>query len=181
MSHIYSIDAFSPTASYELRDYFNKLLKPILNDNKVIIFLCIGTDRSTGDSLGPLIGHKLKKYKFNKIYIYGSLENPIHSNNIVSIIDKIKLNFTNPFIIAIDAALGTVQNIGKILIETGPLLPGSALNKNLPCIGNMSIKGIVNICGHMEFIILQNTRLYTVMTLADSIANGIALFSSKMT
>ena len=24
-----------------------------------VVFLCIGTDRSTGDSLGPLIGHKL--------------------------------------------------------------------------------------------------------------------------
>lgn len=26
-----------------------------------VVFLCIGTDRSTGDSLGPLIGHKLKE------------------------------------------------------------------------------------------------------------------------
>ena len=24
-----------------------------------VMYLCIGTDRSTGDSLGPLIGHKL--------------------------------------------------------------------------------------------------------------------------
>lgn len=181
MNDIYSIDAFSPTASHELRDYLNKLLKPIINDNKTIIFLCIGTDRSTGDSLGPIIGYKLKQCNFKKIYIYGSLENPIHSNNIISIIDKIKLSFNNPFIIAIDAALGTVQNIGKILIENRPLLPGSALNKDLPCIGDMSIKGIVNISGNMDFIVLQNTRLYTVMTLADSIANGIALFSSKMT
>ena len=23
-----------------------------------IMFLCIGTDRSTGDSLGPLVGHR---------------------------------------------------------------------------------------------------------------------------
>lgn len=23
-----------------------------------VMFLCIGTDRSTGDSLGPLVGHK---------------------------------------------------------------------------------------------------------------------------
>ena len=26
-----------------------------------VVFLCIGTDRSTGDSLGPLIGYKLRK------------------------------------------------------------------------------------------------------------------------
>ena len=28
---------------------------------KKLVFLCIGTDRSTGDSLGPLIGYKLKQ------------------------------------------------------------------------------------------------------------------------
>ena len=26
-----------------------------------VVILCIGTDRSTGDSLGPLIGYKLKE------------------------------------------------------------------------------------------------------------------------
>ena len=31
-----------------------------LRGKEGVIFLCIGTDRSTGDSLGPLIGHKLK-------------------------------------------------------------------------------------------------------------------------
>ena len=31
-----------------------------------VIFLCIGTDRSTGDSLGPLVGHKLRKCRLKK-------------------------------------------------------------------------------------------------------------------
>jgi len=44
----------------------------------------------------------------------------------------------------------------------------------------MSIKGIVNISGGMDFTLLQNTRLYTVMTLADSISNGISLFSKSV-
>ena len=48
-------------------------LKPIMDENRDIIFLCIGTDRSTGDSLGPLIGYKLKPIISQKLYIYGSL------------------------------------------------------------------------------------------------------------
>ena len=55
------------------------------------------------------------------------------------------------------------------------------MNKNLPAVGNMSITGIVNISGGFEFMVLQNTRLYTVMTLADSISNGIYHFILKVT
>ena len=54
-----------------------------LHQNRPIIFVCIGTDRSTGDSLGPLVGYKLKYLSKNNIYIYGTLENPIHAKNMV--------------------------------------------------------------------------------------------------
>ena len=30
-----------------------------------VVFLCIGTDRSTGDSLGPLIGSRLEAEQMN--------------------------------------------------------------------------------------------------------------------
>jgi putative sporulation protein YyaC len=66
-----------------------------------------------------------------------------------------------------------LQNVGKIFIESKPLFPGSALDKDLPKIGDLSITGIVNISGALEFMVLQNTRLYTVMKLADVISNGI--------
>ena len=177
MKDMCCIDGFSPTSSSEIKAYFIKNLKPIIDDNRDIIFLCIGTDRSTGDSLGPLIGYKLKPIIPKNIYVYGSLESPIHATNILTILDKIKINFNNPYIVAIDAALGSVHNIGKIIIENKPLSPGAAFNKSLPAIGNMSIKGIVNISGCMDFTLLQNTRLYTVMTLADSISNGISFLT----
>ena len=92
-------------------------MENILISNRAIIFLCIGTDRSCGDSLGPLIGYKLSSIKTNKFYVYGSLENPIHSLNIESTIEKIYDSFKDPFIIAIDASLGAPKNVGKIFIE----------------------------------------------------------------
>lgn len=177
-SNIY-IDSTKPNSYVDIRDYLWSFLKPIVKCKRPIIFLCIGTDRSTGDSLGPLIGHKLKFLKRKNFYIYGTLENPVHSKNIETIISRINENFENPYIVAIDACLGSFQNIGKVIIKNEPLIPGSALNKNLPSVGNMSITGIVNISGNFEYMVLQNTRLYTVMELADSISNGIYHFILK--
>jgi putative sporulation protein YyaC len=154
-------------------------LQPILYDHRAIIFVCIGSDRSTGDSLGPLVGYKLKYLSKNNIYVYGTLENPIHAKNIVNTLDEINSDFKNPYIVAIDSCLGSLNNIGKVFIQKKPLLPGLALNKQLPGVGEMSITGIVNISGSFEFLVLQNTRLNTVMNLADSISKGIYYFILK--
>ncbi|MDS0527922.1 spore protease YyaC [Clostridium sp. SHJSY1] len=179
MSTCFNVDSTEPDSFIKIRDYLYNELKPIIKSNRNIIFLCIGTDRSTGDSLGPLIGYKLRYLKKKNFYIYGNLANPIHSKNIEIIINRIYENFENPFIIAIDACLGSFQNIGKIFIDKVPLHPGLAVNKNLPPIGDMSITGIVNISGSFEFMVLQNTKLYTVMTLADCVSSGIYHFILK--
>ena len=47
-----------------------------------VIFLCIGTDRSTGDSLGPLVGHKLRKCRLKKAAVIGTLDKPVHAMNL---------------------------------------------------------------------------------------------------
>ena len=56
---------------------FSKKLSSFLNSadafSHPIAVMCIGSDRSTGDSLGPLIGYKLSKFAFNNVFIYGSL------------------------------------------------------------------------------------------------------------
>ena len=177
MCKVFSTDISSPNAYIKIKDYLSTELQPLIKNNVAIIFLCIGTDRSTGDSLGPLIGYKLKFLSKNNIHIYGTLDNPIHSKNLSEILYKINYNFNNPYIIAIDSCLGSFANIGKIFIEKKPLRPGSALNKNLPQVGEMSITGIVNISGSLEFLVLQNTRLSTVMNLADVISKGIYHFT----
>lgn len=179
MCENFSIDSSSLTAYIKIKDYLLTELQPILNDSRPIVFVCIGSDRSTGDSLGPLVGHKLKYLSKNNIYVYGTLESPIHAKNMIDILDEIKFNFKNPYIIAIDSCLGSLNNIGKIFIQKKPLLPGLALNKQLPPVGEMSITGIVNISGSFEFLVLQNTRLNTVMKLADSISRGIYYFIIK--
>ncbi|MGL5480173.1 MAG: spore protease YyaC, partial [Clostridium sp.] len=98
----------------------------------------------------------------------------VHSKNLRETLLYIESNFKNPYVIAIDASLGSMNSIGKVFIEDSPLSPGLALNKNLPQVGDLSITGVVNISGNYEFMVLQNTRLYTVMLLAKFISNSLS-------
>jgi putative sporulation protein YyaC len=135
-----------------------------------IIILCIGTDRSTGDSLGPLVGYKLANLNYDHVHVFGSLEEPVHANNLEDKIKFIYSNYKNPLFIAIDACLGKMNHIGYISVSNNPISPGAGVNKTLPKIGHISIMGIVNFQGFMDFLVLQNTRLHVVMKMADLIA-----------
>lgn len=138
-----------------------------------IIFVCIGTDRSTGDSLGPLIGTFLEQKNVHPFHVYGTLDQPIHALNLAEKLYEIKQTHINPFIIGIDACLGRLKSVGVIQIGTGPIKPGAGVNKELPAVGDIHISGIVNVSGFMEYYVLQNTRLNLVMKMAKTIANGI--------
>lgn len=173
MSTKFTLNSMEIDSIYQLRDILSEKLIKIVKSKRPIIFLCIGTDRSTGDSLGPLIGDKLKNLISDKAILYGTLEHPVHAKNLCLILEEINIKYNNPYIIAIDACLGNIQSIGNIIIEDKPLSPGAAMNKQLPKVGDLSITGVVNISGALEFMVLQNTRLYTVMRLADVISRGI--------
>lgn len=145
-----------------------------------IVFVCIGTDRSTGDSLGPLIGTLLEEKEIAPYHVYGTLDDPIHAVNMDAKLAEIKEKHFNPFIIGIDACLGRLKSVGSIQVGNGPVKPGAGVNKELPEVGNMHITGIVNVSGFMEFFVLQNTRLNLVLKMAKTIANGIFASSQQL-
>ena len=84
-----------------------------------LIILCVGTDRSTGDSLGPLVGDRLKFVESEFIRVYGTLDEPVHAKNLVSVMERIEKRYSNPFIISIDACLGKSKNVGCIFVDKG--------------------------------------------------------------
>ncbi|WP_110114507.1 spore protease YyaC [Bacillus sp. CGMCC 1.16541] len=158
-------------ASLVLKDHLLSLLPSSLD--KQIVVVCIGTDRLTGDSLGPLVGTKLKEKGLSSFHIYGTLEEPIHAVNLKETLKEIYKVHHNPFVIGIDACLGKMKSVGMVTMGGGPVKPGAGVNKDLPPVGNMYITGIVNVSGFMEFFVLQNTRLFLVMKMADLIAECI--------
>ncbi len=175
-----TIDVNKPYSFSYFCNYFEECMSKFYDENySDIIIVCIGTDRATGDCLGPLIGYKVKDMKYNNVHVYGTLDEPVHAKNLCEYLELFN-KFDNPFIIAIDACLGRLERIGFVNIKEGPLSPGSGVNKNLPAIGHVNITGIVNVGGFMEIMILQNTRLSVVMNMANLIANGLKYNIWKM-
>ena len=93
---------------------------------------------------------------------------PVHAGNLQLYIDKINETFVDPFIIAIDASLGREEHIGLITLE-----PGLGVKKKLPEVGAVHITGIVNSSSNSNHSILQTTRLYLIIQLADVIFNAL--------
>ena len=147
--------------------YLSEVLKNVIRENTVIV--CIGTDRAIGDALGPLVGTMLKNSDF-KYPVYGTLDKPIHALNIFESLEYIKNKHPNGNFLAIDACLGSKDNIGNIQIREGPILPGKGVGKKLPEIGNYSIVGIVDRIDENNKFSFNNIRLSFVVELAEIIA-----------
>ena len=167
-------------ASIEFGDSLYQLLcKEVVS--RPLVFLCIGSDRATGDCLGPLLGHRLDAVLRNSPYfVYGTLKEPVHAKNLKETIDKIYHIHENPLIVAIDASLGRSSHVGYYTLGEGPLRLGAGVDKQLPIVGDYYITGIVNISGLLDQMLLQTTRLHTVMSLSDQIYEGIRHFIYKL-
>lgn len=136
------------------------------------VIVCIGTDRSTGDSLGPLIGSALQE-RLVPVSVYGTLDEPVHAANLAEALAGIRNNQAGKPVLAVDACLGRAENVGFISVKRGALRPGTGVNKRLPAVGHLHVVGVVNVGGFMEYFVLQNTRLSLVMRMADLIADAI--------
>lgn len=170
--YFYSSEAASVN---EFGQAFKTLLQKNMLPSQTAVFLCIGTDRATGDCLGPLLGHKLSQLAPRDCHVFGTLEAPVHAKNLSSTVAHIRQYISNPFIIAVDASLGKPSHVGCFTLGVGPLKPGAGVNKNLPEVGDLFVTGIVNFSGIFDQMLLQTTRLSIVMTLAENIYSGIML------
>ncbi|MYL54251.1 spore protease YyaC [Pontibacillus yanchengensis] len=156
-------------------------LKEWVPANRDIVIVCIGTDRSTGDSFGPLIGTLLEEKRLQNIYVYGTLDEPVHAVNLAEKLEHIQQTHRHPYIIGVDACLGKVSSVGNIILGQGPVKPGAAVKKQLPDVGEIHLTGVVNVSGFMEYFVLQNTRLHLVMQMAKKVAKTIDSFDRQLT
>lgn len=157
-----------------LYKYINKKIK---RHNSIVVF-CIGTDRATGDSLGPLVGTRLVKMGFENVM--GTINTPVHA---VNIDEKIRLMYSMydaPLVIAVDACLGIYSHIGSMSVWEGAICPGAGISKKLSEVGDVSVTGIVNKWSRDGIVQLQSTRLALVMNMAEIIADGISETMEKI-
>ncbi|MEF2969273.1 spore protease YyaC [Paenibacillus sp. M1] len=136
--------------------------------DREITFLCIGTDRSTGDALGPLVGTRLAEHGFP--HVVGTLQFPCDADNLELRMAAIPREHV---IVAIDACLGASASVGSYLVSGQPLVPAQSVGVTLPAVGHYSVAAVVNVNGPKPYWTLQMTSLYQVMRMADVLADSI--------
>lgn len=173
--YTYYIENKRAGADMKLAALLLNILTSFEKDFQDLVILCIGSDRITGDSLGPLVGYSLSKNPLESTWIYGTLEHPVHALNLDETINMVQQRHPGSLVLAIDASLGSRRHLGCLTITRGALEPGLGVRKKLQPVGDISITGIVNTSGTFDHFNLQTTRLATVVSMADSIVSGILL------
>ena len=103
----------------------------------------------------------------------GTLEEPLHALNLEERLLPLTVAAGGPLIVAVDAALGPMGNVGAVNLRRGGLLPGQGVGKTLPRIGELAVTATVNVqAGALDVQVLQSTRLFLVQQLAELI--GVA-------
>lgn len=143
-----------------------------------LVALCIGSDRYTGDALGPLVGSHLEER--GACLVYGSLDHTVHAGNLVETVNIIAARHLHPVIIAVDACLGRASEIGNIEAWEGGIEAGIAVGNRLPCVGHISLIGVVNSGGHLGYLDLQSTPLSIVVKLSRVIGDALVLALGRL-
>lgn len=145
-----------------------------------IVVLCIGTDRATGDALGPLVGSHLveeERIRLPNVEILGTLDDPVHGGNLDFVWYCLKWWYPSATVVAVDSTLGRLWQVETIAVGIGSIRPGAGVDKVLAPVGDIYVTGCVNLSpsGDLDGLtVLQNTRLRIVMRMAKVIAAGIA-------
>jgi len=145
---------------------------------KNFVIVCIGCDKISGDALGPLVGELLRN-KYNlPCPVYGTIEAPVNGVTMNEYREMLESYHNNADIIAIDAAVGSPEEIGKIKIRTGGIKAAGALNDSHKMLGSLGIMGVVAPKNGDVLGALLEAPFALVERLAEKIARSISFIVS---
>ncbi len=162
----------------DYKRFVNELKLKLKSNNKKIVFVCIGTNKIIGDSLGALIGSNLNKLLINnkEIDVIGNFENPIHALNIEENIKYINNKYKDKCIVVIDSAISKKELVGKIFVTEGKIKLNKGKNKEKLELGDISIK--YSVCEDLEdtdrnLQSLKHIPIQLIVDLSNIISLGI--------
>ena len=106
------------------------------------VFVCIGTPRIVGDSVGPRVGSKLIEAGVNA-YVYGTLDRPITALNLHRYRKMLAMYHRGDVIVTIDATMGMLSDIGSVKLSDGGLRPAGAFRRRSAKLGDVGVMAIV--------------------------------------
>lgn len=171
----WKINSFNEKSHHLVRDALTKTDKA----NNLPVICCIGSDLVVGDSLGPLVGTMLK-VKNAGAFVYGTLDFPLTAKEVPYLNKYLKHTHPNQEILAIDAAVGNLEDIGIIKISNEGIKPGLGVRKKLGVVGTKSIIGIVAEKSNKNHKLFSSTRLNLIYKMAERISDGIIEYLSLL-
>ena len=137
--------------------------------------VCIGSDRVSGDMLGPMVGSSLREEYRLPCPVYGWVGESVNGINLESYLAMIKERHEGCVIIAVDAALGRESDVGSVRIKKGGIKAGGALERKGASVGDLGVIGVVaEECPPQEvYAALLAVPFALVEGLADRIAGLI--------
>ena len=135
-----------------------------------LVFLCLGTTKIIGDSIGPKVGDKLKEININA-YVYGNTLRQVTSINVEDYVAMLEKRHSTDKIIAIDSALGKSEDIGKIKITSSGIKPGGAFDKTRKRVGNIGILAVVGNADGDRLKELKNSSLSLINELVNKVVD----------
>ncbi len=132
-----------------------------------LVFLCIGTDRSSGDAFGPLVGSRLKAAGFRQVW--GTMDEPCDATNLERVLSELPGGLP---IVAFDACLGKPGSVAKFLLRRAPLIPAASMKGTFAPIGDYSVAAVVNEHGPKPYQALQTASLRLVLQMAEEVGEA---------
>ena len=110
---------------------------------KETVVICIGSDKVSGDMLGPLVGSSLREEYHLPCPVYGAVGESVNGINLEEYLEMISARHGESRIIAVDAALGKGEDVGRIRLKKGGIKAGGALERAGEKVGDVGIVGVV--------------------------------------
>ena len=142
-----------------------------------LVFLCIGTTKIIGDSVGPKVGDRLRARGIDA-FVYGNTLRQVTAINVDDYIKMIKSRHAGDLVVVIDSALGKVTDIGSIKVTKNGIKPGGAFNRGKERVGDVGILAVVGDADADRMLELKNRDEKFIDTLVDKVvefADGYVL------
>ena len=138
------------------------------------VIVCVDTDKVSGDSLGPMVGNLLRHRYAVPCPVFGVEGRTVNGVNLERYKAFLDAHYAGVPVIAVDAALGEEDEVGKIRYRMGGVQAGGALGRKNATVGELAILGVVGVKGTDALSTLLEVPFDLVERLADRIADRIA-------
>ncbi len=134
------------------------------------VILCVGSDKISGDSVGPLVGELLVN-RFNlRCFVYGVSGRSVNGKNLPEYIEFISRVHPDSPIIAVDACVSNCIPVGSIKVIGGGITPRRAVTNTANSVGDLGILGVVEKPSKDTLNTLMSVPLDNVLKISFKIA-----------